>query len=134
MVLPAQIVILFGLVPPPVLCDKSEVQLTMLGGSTRIARFTILTTRSAGVYSCEFDVQPIEGQITPGEIFEISDRGSPFEYPILAVLPHRKGDTATTLVCLNWALPDGPLNGMTCESHAMKSAQKKRYEKYIHAA
>jgi len=99
-----------------------------------MARFTILTTRSTDVYSCEFDVQPIEGQITPGEIFEISDRGSPFEFPILAVLPHRKGDTATTLVCLNWALSDASLNGMTCESHAMKSAQRKRYEKQIHAA
>src|SRR6266699_1050441 len=92
-----------------------------------MAQFTILSTRNSGAYSCEFDVQPAEGQILPGEVFEVTDRGSPFEYPILAVLPHKKGDTATTLVCLNWALPDGPLNGTVCESHAMTSAQRKRY-------
>jgi hypothetical protein len=76
----------------------------------------------------------VEGQVIPGEIFEVIDRGSPFEYPILAVLRHRKGDRETTLVCLNWAPLDGPLNGMTCESRPMKRDQKKRYAKHTNAA
>src|SRR5262245_47572653 len=99
-----------------------------------MARFTILSTRNSGAYSCEFDVQPSEGQILPGQVFEVTDRGSPFEYPILAVLPHRKGDSAVTLVCLNWALRDGPLNGRVCESHSVTSAQRKRYANQIRTA
>jgi hypothetical protein len=97
-----------------------------------MARFTILATRHSGQYSCEFHVQPVEGQVMPGEVVDVIDRGSPFEYPILAVVPHN--DKTVTLVCLNWALPDGPLNGMVCDSKAMKSAQRKRYAKYINAA
>ena len=98
-----------------------------------MARFKITATRDSGVYSCEFDVHPIEGQIVPGELFEVSDRGSPFEYPILAVLPHTKGDHDITLVCLNWVLSGSSLNGMECESRPMNSIQEKRYAKHIHA-
>jgi hypothetical protein len=56
------------------------------------------------------------------------DRGSPFEFLVLAVLPH-KGDKQLTLVCLHWVLADAQLAGVDCESRPMKSAERKRYAK-----
>ena len=61
---------------------------------------------------------------------EVTDRGSPFEFVVLAVMPH-KGNITVTLVCLNWLPPDNELVGMTVESKPMKSKQKARYSKYI---
>jgi hypothetical protein len=95
-----------------------------------MATFSVLATRGSGLYSCELDVQPADSAVLPGEIMEVTDRGSPFEYLILAVLPH-KGKPTVTLVCLNWLLPDNQLVGMTLESKPMKSKQKSRYSKYI---
>jgi hypothetical protein len=82
------------------------------------------------LYSCELDVEPIDGAILPGEIIGMIDRGSPFECIVLAVLPQRHA-TAVTLVCLNWIVPDNEMVGKTFESKRMKSAEKKRYSRFI---
>lgn len=96
----------------------------------RMAQFTILTSRRSGLYSCELDVQPDGGQILPGDMFSCIDQGSPFEFVILAVLPHRS-DKQLTLVCLHWLVSDGQLTGIACESRPMKTAERKRYAKLI---
>src|SRR6266516_1781042 len=95
-----------------------------------MARFTIITCRRSGLYSCEVDVQPEEGQVLPGEMFSCMDRGSPFEFVILAVLPH-KSNKQSTLVCLHWVVADGQLTGLPCETRPMRSAERKRYAKLI---
>ncbi|MCE9529552.1 MAG: hypothetical protein K8T89_00195 [Planctomycetes bacterium] len=82
------------------------------------------------MYSCEIDVEPIDGAILPGEVIRIIDRGSPFECVVLAVLP-QKHATAVTLVCLNWIVPDNDMVGKTFESKPMKSAERKRYLRFI---
>jgi hypothetical protein len=82
------------------------------------------------LYSCELDVEPIDGDIRPGEIIGIIDRGSPFECVVLAVLL-QKHATAVTLVCLNWIVPDNEMVGKTYESKPMKSAERKRYTRFI---
>lgn len=91
-----------------------------------MAQFSIQMSGNAGLYSCEFDVLPIDGNIVPGEIISISDGGLPFEFPVLAVLPH-KGGPLITLVCLNWVLPDAQKIGTTCVSKPMKAPERKRY-------
>jgi hypothetical protein len=95
-----------------------------------MARFTIVTTRASGLYSCEFDVQPDDGAVMPLEIFQCVDRGALTEYVVLAVLPHR-GKPTVTLVCLNFAIPDNQLTGTVCETRPMKNAEKRRYEKHL---
>jgi hypothetical protein len=97
-----------------------------------MARFTIEATRRSGLSSCEFDVQPIEGEISAGEIIAFVEGGTRYENLILAVLPYRKKRDGVCLVCLNWALPE-IMNGRICESRPMNSDEKKRYKRTIHA-
>ena len=95
-----------------------------------MAKFSVVATRCSGLYSCELDVEPFDGAILPGENVGIVDRGSPFECVVLAVLPQRHA-TAVTLVCLNWVAADNEMVGKTFESKPMKSAESKRYLRFI---
>jgi hypothetical protein len=94
-----------------------------------MARFIIRHTRNSGLYSCEFEIQPIDDALALGEIFSTTDRGRPVEYVILAVLRHPARDGDTTLVCLNYAYPGAGLTGERCESRPMNDDEKKKYAK-----
>ena len=97
-----------------------------------MARFTIIAVRNPGTASTEFDVEPIEGQIAPGDIIKLKYPGYDPEYLILAVVTWAR-ETKVTLVCLNWTLPQIGLCGITCESRPMKGPEKRKYVKHLHA-
>jgi hypothetical protein len=49
------------------------------------ARFTVLASRRMGLDCSEFDVQLCEGNLEPFDLFNFEERGTVWEYVILAI-------------------------------------------------
>ena len=96
-----------------------------------MAKFLITDTRRLGLDRSAFAVSQVEGGILPGEIFQLSERGTLWEYVILEVDQHR--DHAT-LFCLNWVPESGAFAGMSGTSRPMKAAERRRYAKHLPGA
>lgn len=93
-----------------------------------MATFLIKDTRRLGLDRSEFDVSLVEGGIFEGDVFQLSERGSLWEYVILEV---RQGRDLITLFCMNWVPESGAFAGMSSTSRPMKAAERRRYEKYL---
>ena len=93
-----------------------------------MAKFLINGTRRLGIDRSEFDVTQVEGHISAGEIFQLSERNSLWEYVILGIRQRRD---RTTLFCMNWVPESGAFVGLSGTSRTLKAAERRRYEKYL---
>jgi hypothetical protein len=93
-----------------------------------MATFEITDSRRLGLERCEFDVRIIEGEVCVGELFPIEDRGTLWEYIVLAV---QRNETTHTLDCVTWIPSSGAFVGLTVSTRAMNSVDRKRYAKVL---
>ena len=96
-----------------------------------MAKFLIKGTRRLGLDRCEFDVSRVEGSISPGEIFQLTERGTVWEFIVLEVRERRDHKT---LLCMNWVPESGAFVGLGSTSRRMKAAERRRYGKYLPGA
>ena len=95
------------------------------------AQFEIKATRRLGIDRCEFDVLLSSGEIGIHEVFQVTERGTLWEWVVLKI---EKKKDFVTLVCMNWVPTSGDFVGEQTFSRVMKAPEKKRYEKYIKTA
>jgi hypothetical protein len=93
------------------------------------ARFEILASRRLGLDRCEFDVRLVEGSLRNRDLFQISERGTLWEWVILKFSRHN--DDRFTILCMNWVGRDSVFVGEFATSRAMKAVECKRYKKHL---
>jgi hypothetical protein len=91
------------------------------------SKFRIVASRRLGLENCEFDVTVAEGEVLRGETFEITERGTLWQYIVTGIRP-APPDTVT-LECVTWLVTDGAFVGEWCESREMKKSERKMYAK-----
>lgn len=95
------------------------------------AEFEIHASRRLGLDRCEFEVRLLSGKIGIHEVFQVTERGTLWEWIVLKA--EEKQDLAT-LFCMNWVPTSGDFVGEKCFSRAMKADERKRYAKYLQTA
>jgi hypothetical protein len=93
-----------------------------------MAKFRIVTSRRLGLENCEFDVIYTAGTVNAGEVFEILDRGTLWEYVVMNTLQEQG---LVKLECVTWVPEDGAFAGVSAESFPMKAVHKRRYAKVL---
>jgi hypothetical protein len=95
------------------------------------AHFEIRASRRLGLDRCEFDVLLQSGSIGIHEVFQVEERGTLWEWVVLAI-EEKRG--FLTLRCMNWVPESGAFIGECTSSRAMKAPERKRYAKYLQTA
>ena len=92
------------------------------------AHFEIIASRRLGLDRSEFDVVLGDGKIGVHEVFQVTERGTLWEWIVLKI-EEKKG--FITLFCLNWLPTSGDFVGEKTISRLMKAPERKRYAKHI---
>ena len=93
------------------------------------AHLEILCSRRLGLDRCEFDVELSDGSLRELDLFQITERGTLWEWVILSI--SRIEDSRFTIHCMNWVGRDGVFVGEHTYSRAMKAVERKRYSKHL---
>ena len=95
------------------------------------AHFEIRASRRLGLDRCEFDVAVFSGTIGVHEVFQVTERGTLWEWVVLRI--EEKAE-CITLFCMNWVPTSGAFVGEKSSTRAMKAPERKRYAKSLQAA
>jgi len=95
------------------------------------AHFEITASRRLGLDRCEFDVKITKGSILEGELFQITERGTVWEWVVLAIDRSKAG---TKITCMNWVPENGAFVGERTFTRAMEAVERKRYAKHLENA
>ena len=92
------------------------------------AHFEIRASRRLGLDRCEFDVGLLAGTIRVHDVFQVTERGTLWEWVVLKIEEKTK---CTTLFCMNWVPTSGAFVGEKSSTRRMKAPERKRYAKYL---